>query len=472
LIQDKKELTAKSKIGEADLIRANKINPIKKNPDEDIIKVCPSILNFDFSITQEEKNLAESISGLSKGLSPSELKLFIEITQDLFEVSADKENTQNNTTLLLFKYKQTKQLLKESKLKEILNMSTHLAAAKNFITNNQYLEAQSALLEIIRNDSDDLDAFLLLASVFYKLGLSSKAIDLIRELLRINPNNQEAQSLLFEIQKSMTKPQSSLFQIALDGDSEQTLTPPKTSNNVFNHSHNFYGSVILNPLTLAEYAKSEKCWNEILGFHQTLAPDKYVDYLDAYYSECIKRFGDHWVYYDIVNVLYAASRLTQPINYLEIGVRRGRSVSTVAKGCPSVNIYAFDMWQQNYAGMENPGPKFVQDELNKHGHAGKLDFINGNSHETLPLFFKQNPGLDFDMITVDGDHTEEGALQDLRDVLPNLALGGIIIFDDISHPQHMYLADTWKKAIREHGGIKTFEYTELGYGVAFGIRVK
>ncbi|MGL1902903.1 MAG: class I SAM-dependent methyltransferase [Fibrobacterales bacterium] len=244
------------------------------------------------------------------------------------------------------------------------------------------------------------------------------------------------------------------------------------ASNTFQHGGNFYGNVVLNPATLANIATSDEIWRELIPFCRTLAPDVYVDYLNAYYSECFLRFGKHWVYYDIVNVLYAAAKMVKPQNYLEIGVRRGRSVSTVIKASPSTNVFAFDMWQQNYAGMDNPGPEFVQNEIKKHGHNGSIQFFNGNSHETLPLFFAANPGLELDMITVDGDHTADGALQDLRDVIPHLALGGILIFDDISHPQHMYLLDVWNKAISEHGGISSFEYVESGYGVAFGIRVK
>lgn len=246
----------------------------------------------------------------------------------------------------------------------------------------------------------------------------------------------------------------------------------RSPSNTFQHGENFYGSVILNPSTLANLATSEKIWGELIPFCKTLVQDQYVDYLNAYYSECFRRFGGNWIYYDIVNVLYTASKMIQPKNYLEIGVRTGRSVSTVVKASPHTNVFAFDIWQHNYAGMKNPGPEFVKNETQKHGHLAEIQFINGNSHETLPSFFKSNIGLKFDLITVDGDHTLNGALQDLRDVLPFLSLGGCIVFDDICHPQHMYLFDVWKQALSEHDGISSFEYIEAGYGVAFGIKVK
>jgi hypothetical protein len=238
----------------------------------------------------------------------------------------------------------------------------------------------------------------------------------------------------------------------------------------FNYSKNFYGPVILNPGTLARIAADTATWQEILLFHDILATDEYVNYIEVFYRESIKRFGSNWYYLDIINVLFAASKTIRPHTYLEIGVRRGRSVCTVARGCSNVDIAAFDMWIQGYGGMENPGPEFVKAELLRHGHTGTASFINGNSHQTIPAFFSRNPQATFDMITVDGDHSEAGALDDLRNVIPHLSVGGILVFDDIAHPAHPYLLNVWKKAIAMFPFLTSFEFTELGYGVAFAIR--
>ena len=238
----------------------------------------------------------------------------------------------------------------------------------------------------------------------------------------------------------------------------------------FNYSKNFYGPVILNPGTLARIAADTATWQEILLFHDMLATDEYVNYIEVFYREGLKRFGANWYYMDIVNVLYAASKTIQPRNYLEIGVRRGRSVCTVVRGCPNVDVVAFDMWVPGYGGMENPGPEFVKAELLRHGHTGTVSFMNGNSHQTIPDFFRQNPQATFDMITVDGDHSEAGALDDLKNVIPHLSVGGVLVFDDIAHPAHPYLLNVWKKAMAIFPFLSSFEFTELGYGVAFAIR--
>jgi predicted O-methyltransferase YrrM len=241
-------------------------------------------------------------------------------------------------------------------------------------------------------------------------------------------------------------------------------------NSIFLQGKNFYNPVILSPSTLVNIAISSSTWDEILLFHHHIATDEYVRYLDLFYRESIRRFGADWYYLDIVNVLYAASKTIQPRTYLEIGVRRGRSVCTVVRGCPNVGVLAFDMWVPGYAGMENPGPEFVKSEIKKHGHTGEIYFINGNSHQTIPAFFRQNPQAAFDMITVDGDHSEEGALDDLKNLIPHLSVGGILVFDDIAHPAHPYLFSVWKKAMAMFPFLSSFEFTELGYGVAFAIR--
>ena len=226
----------------------------------------------------------------------------------------------------------------------------------------------------------------------------------------------------------------------------------------------------INPTSLCRYATAPGTWRESLEFHSTLATDDYVRKVDLYYRGAIEKFGDAWWHLDIVNVLYAAAKLHRPKNYLEIGVRRGRSCLVVASACPDVNIFGCDIWMENYAGMENPGPGFVRNELARLGHIGQLEFLNGDSHRLIPELIRFRPELLFDLITVDGDHSEGGALADLETVIELLAPGGILVFDDIAHPAHGYLLDVWRRATGGRSDLLTYEYTETGYGIAFAIR--
>lgn len=226
----------------------------------------------------------------------------------------------------------------------------------------------------------------------------------------------------------------------------------------------------VNPATIVRLATSGPLWDELLAFHDELATDSFVQQFDDFYRRARRLWGDAWWHLEIVNVLFATAKLHNPARYLEIGVRRGRSASVVVRGCPNVDIVACDMWVQPYAGMENPGEAFVREELAKHGHTGQAIFLNGDSHKVLPELFREKPDLTFDLITVDGDHSEQGAYDDLKTVIPQLAPGGILVFDDIAHPLHSYLLDVWRRATANEPGLITYEYTETGYGIAFAVR--
>lgn len=201
-----------------------------------------------------------------------------------------------------------------------------------------------------------------------------------------------------------------------------------------------------------------------------LTPDDYSSYMARFYRDGLARFGDAWGFADIVTALLGLADILRPKRYLEIGVRRGRSVCAVVNVAPQCDVALFDMWVANYAGMDNPGPAFVRDELAKVGHRGTAEFIDGNSHETLPAYFKQYPTKTFDIVTVDGDHTNLGAAQDIGDVLPHVSVGGAIVFDDICHPKHPGLADVWRRMIAQNGRFSAWTYGDVGYGVGVAIR--
>lgn len=233
----------------------------------------------------------------------------------------------------------------------------------------------------------------------------------------------------------------------------------------------WYPPVLLGPTTVGEFATSSDCLYQVIQVLERLEPDDYVRYLLTYYRAGLERFGDNWYYADIVTVLMASAVLLRPENYLEIGVRRGRSMAVVAAICTDCKIVGIDRWQNtNYAGMPNPGPEFVREELDKLGYEGRLELIVGDSHDVLPSYFMDHPDKFFDLITVDGDHSENGAEQDLRDVLSHLKVGGGLVFDDINHPAHPYLMKVWRDVIESDPRFDTWCFSELGYGVALAIR--
>ena len=234
----------------------------------------------------------------------------------------------------------------------------------------------------------------------------------------------------------------------------------------------WYAPPLAGASTLSAPLFSLTTYQYTLDVLKQLIDDEYLIYLRGFISRGIKHFGENWRYADICTVLNTLANSLKIEHYLEVGVRQGRSMAMVVSRRPSVNVAAFDMWQQDYAGMNNPGPDFVKAQMSRLGHTGTLEFINGNSHETLPKYFASHQRQSFDLITIDGDHSPEGAAADLRDVLPRLRIGGAIVFDDIAHPAHPQLLKVWKEEIANRPEMTSFEFTEIGYGVAFAIRMR
>ncbi len=200
------------------------------------------------------------------------------------------------------------------------------------------------------------------------------------------------------------------------------------------------------------------------------------------------------------------AREREPTTYLEIGVRRGFSMAMVAARCPDVAIYGFDLWIPDYAGVENPGPRFVQTELRRLGHRGPVHLVSGNSHQTLPAFlglpsaptlqrvrsairFRRRPPQ-FDLITIDGDHSLLGAYQDLTDAMPFCAVGGAVVFDDIVPDTTVVTAEdlraergtdprgwgdllgVWRAVQQEFPDFRFFEHLESRPGVGLAVRMR
>ena len=177
-------------------------------------------------------------------------------------------------------------------------------------------------------------------------------------------------------------------------------------------------------------------------------------------------------YSSVRTVIGAFVKLAQPETYLEIGTRRGHSL------CMAVNcsqqpptIYSFDLWIPNYAGEENPGSDLILKELQKFDFKGQIQFYPGDSKETIPAFFDDpsNPKY-IDLMFVDGDHSAEGARIDLLNVIEHVSVGGLLVFDDIIHPLHMYLLDVWRKVMKQYPNFEVLENTKHEYGWTMALR--
>lgn len=232
----------------------------------------------------------------------------------------------------------------------------------------------------------------------------------------------------------------------------------------------WYLPALAGPSTLRDVTVGARAIRNVLPVLRKLGRDPYMDFVIDFYETGLQRFGDGWVYADINTVLSGLSRTLQPASYLEIGVRRGRSMAVVAEAAPDCQCTGFDLWIENYAGMANPGEAHVRSELARVGHRGDARFIAGNSALTVPAYLDAHPDAWFDIVTVDGDHSVKGAAADIRHVLPRLKVGGAIVFDDVSNQDHPGLSAVWHDLVGSDPRFASYVFDEVGFGVAFAIR--
>ncbi len=220
--------------------------------------------------------------------------------------------------------------------------------------------------------------------------------------------------------------------------------------------------------TLANAATSREAADFVVKLLETLSVCNETSGQQLFYRWAVDKFGRYWHDADIMTLLWAAATLGRPNNYLEIGVRRGRSAAVVAAIRSECAIYGFDLWVAGYAGDENPGPSFVRNEIRAVRHRGHVELISGDSRKTVSAFLQHHPELYFDLITVDGDHSVIGAAADFANVLPRLKVGGIIVCDDVCLPS---VQRVWEKIIKQDSRYVSWDYTYSAYGVAAAIRI-
>lgn len=243
------------------------------------------------------------------------------------------------------------------------------------------------------------------------------------------------------------------------------------ANTNYNENNKWYHPTLGSSQTISKLIHKQSVINQYMKLLQILEEDQYILFLKKFITKGLETYGDFWHYADICTVLLGLAQHLDIQDYLEIGVRRGRSMAMIAHARPTARIVGFDWWKEDYAGMKNPGAAFVHSEMTKLGHIGSRELISGDSHSTVPKYFHSHPDAFFDCITVDGDHSEEGAMADLLTVIPRLRIGGILVFDDIAHPQHLYLRRVWNQVIAKRPNFSTYEFTEIGYGVAFAVKM-
>ena len=165
-----------------------------------------------------------------------------------------------------------------------------------------------------------------------------------------------------------------------------------------------------------------------------------------------------WVSWDALRSLEDVS------TYLEIGTREGSSLyNMVLSNSDSLKeIHIVDTWESEYGGSGRGSHDHIAELLTEMNYSGAVVFHDGSSHDILPSLELENH---FDAIYVDGDHSYEGGLNDLNNVLPLVKPGGVILFDDIAHPSHLDLEDAFDKFVESNENVlENSEKNKSGLG--------
>jgi predicted O-methyltransferase YrrM len=181
-----------------------------------------------------------------------------------------------------------------------------------------------------------------------------------------------------------------------------------------------------------------------------------MDALTPYFENKIPGH-DHWPpranYYEH----YALwSALTKPRRYLEIGVLRGWSTMAVLLGWPAIEEVALidnEMYGVSIYEAKESICQFRRDQRMM-GRFG-IQIHVGDSKKLPDVPFDGN----FDLIHVDGEHSERAVRRDLELVLPRMTDRGLIIVDDQSGIPHVKAGtDTFLKdhPELESAHVKTF----------------
>lgn len=165
-------------------------------------------------------------------------------------------------------------------------------------------------------------------------------------------------------------------------------------------------------------------WNDIICYSKETAT---ADLLENLPHVLDKDRKEHW--WNFPNhypFMYGLGKAVKPGSYLEIGTRYGYSMVSIGAGARDSlrSITSIDL--QEYEGMSQD---YAKDNLLSTGFSGKYEFFAGSSHDAE--IKNKVKGKLYDLVFVDGDHSYEGALDDILYYWGNVGPGKFMIIDDV-----------------------------------------
>lgn len=145
------------------------------------------------------------------------------------------------------------------------------------------------------------------------------------------------------------------------------------------------------------------------------------------------KFADYGNPGELWDLLEQLCRETIVRSYLEVGVSDGGSLRRVVSGNKNLeHLVLCDQWTATYGGSGRGSNAHIKRLLAELEYKGDTHFLDGDSKVQIPTL----RGCKFDLVNVDGDHSDAGALIDLTNCWPLVAPGGFLTFDDIVNDSH------------------------------------
>lgn len=132
-------------------------------------------------------------------------------------------------------------------------------------------------------------------------------------------------------------------------------------------------------------------------------------------------------FYEYYRVKYGIAAELKPDRIAEIGVRYGYSACAFLSAMPEAAYTGFDKIGGGHGGVAGDTFEFVRPLLSGRFPSAQIDLIHADS-QTLDSL-----GGPYDLIHIDGDHTERGCSHDLRLAFDATAAGGSILVDDYDY---------------------------------------
>ena len=142
------------------------------------------------------------------------------------------------------------------------------------------------------------------------------------------------------------------------------------------------------------------------------------------------------IWLDPLDAFLSMQLIKNPLGFLcEIGVYKGGFLMSLLENLPDLKAIAIDPY---------PNSEEIRDVFVKN-----LGERNLNSRVELFADYKTLSQREFDLIHIDGEHSESAVCKDLKFALANLSSSGIVIIDDIWHPLFPGIISATLQAVHE-----------------------